>query len=50
MTIFILIVLALGAAYFFYRSTQATAAVAKQHDIPVPEDGIEAIEYFWRPG
>jgi len=50
MTQLILLALALGVTYYLYRSSQATVAVAKVHNIPVPEDGIEAIEYFWRPG
>ncbi len=35
---------------FMYMSSQKTAPVALEHQVPVPEGGLEAIEYFWRPG
>jgi uncharacterized membrane protein len=45
-----LIAAGLGTAFFMYRSTKTTAAVATEHQVPIPEGGLEAIEYFWRPG
>ena len=47
-----LLFLAIGLAMvvYMYRSSQTTAAVATEHQVPIPEDGLEAIEYFWRPG
>ena len=40
----------IALVYFLYRSSQSTAIVAVEHQQPIPEGGIEAIEYFWRPG
>ena len=40
----------LGIAFFSYRSGKTTAVVATEHQVPIPEGGLEAIEYFWRPG
>ena len=47
-----LIFILIGVAIFFYlfRSGQTTTPVAIEHQAPVPEGGITAIEYFWRPG
>ena len=42
--------LGFGIAFFMYRSNKTTAVVAPEHQVRIPEDGLEAIEYFWRPG
>jgi len=44
--------LGIGVAfvYFMYRSNQATTLVPAEHQVPIPPGGLEAIEYFWRPG
>jgi len=49
----ILVVVAAGIFYFLFQQTQssgATAIVPEEHQQPIPADGIQAIEYFWRPG
>jgi len=47
-----LLLLAIGLAvvYYMYRSSQTTGTVETEHQVPIPEDGLQAIEYFWRPG
>ena len=44
------VALGLGIAFYMYRSSNKTAVVAPQHQVPIPEEGLQAIEYFWRPG
>lgn len=43
---------AAGVAVFIYmyRGSRTSAPVPLEHQVPVPEGGLEAIEYFWRPG
>jgi len=49
-TSFLFVAVGLGFALFMYRSSKTTAVVAPEHQVPIPEGGLEAIEYFWRPG
>lgn len=44
------VALGLGVLFFMYRSSKTTAVVATEHQVPIPEGGLEAIEYYWRPG
>lgn len=44
------IALGLGITFYMYRSSKTTTVVATEHQVPIPEGGLEAIEYFWRPG
>jgi cbb3-type cytochrome oxidase subunit 3 len=46
----LIIVCSLLVVVYLYQSSQKTEIVAKEHQVPVPEGGITAIEYFWRPG
>ena len=46
----LLIAIGLGITYFMYRSGQMTNQVPPEHQVEIPEDGLQAIEYYWRPG
>lgn len=46
----VFIAIGIGIAYFMYRSAQMTNQVPPEHQVEIPEGGLEAIEYYWRPG
>jgi len=46
----IFVAIGLGIAFSMYRSSKMTAVVAPEHQVPIPEGGLQAVEYYWRPG
>ena len=47
---FLLLLVAVSVPLYMYRSSKTTAVVESEHQVPIPEGGLQAIEYFWRPG
>jgi len=45
-----LFIAALAVVVYLYRESQSTAAVADKYQTSTSDDGLSAIEYFWRPG
>lgn len=41
---------ALAIVVYKLQASRSTAVVPEQYRVEVPDGGITAIEYFWRPG
>lgn len=46
----VLMLLVLSFIAHRIRSSRSVTTVPVEHRVAIPPDGLEAIEYFWRPG
>lgn len=46
----VLMLLVLAFVAYRIRSSRSVTTVPEEHQVPIPADGLQAIEYFWRPG